>query len=256
MKKFLILSITSLSIFFAKGQVNELEKAEAFQLVINNQKDLKLSAEELNNVFVQSTYKNKYAGTRMVYLQQSYKAIPVYNQIQTLAFKEGKLISIAGERISNLNTVINVESGRPSVTAEEAVISAIANRKLMPKEEPISLNRLANGNKIEFGTLGIARENITAELMWFPAESAKGEVKLSWQIYIVQNNSSDYWLVNVDANDKSILGIGNLTVYCNWDDPNHNATHKHINTLNPEVKNFIKLPWESVLTNTKKKICC
>ena len=249
MKKFFILSITSLSIFFAKGQVNEIEKAEAFQLIVNNQTALQISEKEVNNVFIQSTYSNKSAGTRMVYLQQSYKSIPVYNQIQTLAFKNGTLVSVAGERIPNLERAINVANGLPAVTAEEAVASAIADRKLNPTQNPISLRSFNNGHKVEFGTLGVARENITAELMWFPSDLGKGNIKLGWQVYIIQNNSSDYWLVNVDALNKSILSIGNLTVYCNWDDPNHNTTHKHDKNLRSDLKTPFKLPWENLFVN-------
>jgi Fungalysin metallopeptidase (M36)/Ig-like domain CHU_C associated/Fungalysin/Thermolysin Propeptide Motif len=228
MKKSLLLLVTLFSAFLLKAQVNTFEKVEALKLVETNMQSIGLSASDMNNLIVASTYKNKFAGTTMVYLQQTYKGISVYNQLITLAFKNDKLVSNAGNFIANIEDVANVKTGIPNVNAERAVISAISDKKLSAKEPAVEISRKNNGHKVEFGNMGVSRNNITAELMWFPNELGKPNVKLGWQVYIIQNTSSDYWLINVDATDNSIISTGNLTVYCNWDDPAHKDNHEHI----------------------------
>ncbi|MEQ1552926.1 MAG: M36 family metallopeptidase [Ferruginibacter sp.] len=227
MKKLLLVIVVLMSTFLANAQINIVEKAEALHLINANKVALNLSDDDLNNTIVFSTYKNKFAGTTMVYLQQTYLDIPIYNQVQTLAFKNGKLVSIAGELIKNVGDFANVKSKIPIVKSDVAVMLAITDRKLNTKETANAIASYDAGRKFEFGKMGVSRENITASLMWFPSEIGKKTLKLGWQIYIIQNNSADYWLINVDATDKSIISVGNLTNYCNWDDPLHKNDHKH-----------------------------
>ncbi len=229
MKKFILLFFAVTAVLFGKSQTTNVEKLAAMELVQSNKVLLNINDEDLSNAIIQSTYKNKFAGTTMVYLQQAFKGIPVYNQLITLAFKDGKLISKAGEFIENIGNVVNAKSGMPTVTAENAVSEAIIAKNLKPTANPTALGK--KENKIEFGKLGVSHENITAELMWFPNESGKANVHLGWQVYIIQNTSSDYWLINVDALNKNILSVHNLTVYCNWDDPTkscNNFEHKNL----------------------------
>ncbi len=226
MKKIFLLSTIMLSVFFVKAQVNNLEKLAALQLVEANKTTLNLSEIDIKNSIVVSTYKNKFAGTTMVYLQQTYKGVVVNNQIQSIAFKEGKVVSQAGVFIKNIENITNVENEIPAVNAGVAVLAAIADRKLTTKETPSIISSKENGHKLEFGKMGVSTENIIATLMWFPTEAGKKSVKLGWQIYIAQNNSSDYWMVDIDATNKNTLSVGNLTVYCNWDDPAHKDKHE------------------------------
>lgn len=244
MKKIFLLTITVLFCCISNAQIIDKEKVEALQLVKENSVALHLTEEQIENTVVSSTYKNKFAGTTMVYLQQTYKNVLVYNQIQTIAFKDGKMVSQSGFFIKNIERIVNVKSEKPLVNASTALMAAINDRKLVSTTAPITLEKNANGQKETFGSMGIARENITANLYWFPIERGKKTVKLGWQIYIIQNNSADYWLVNIDATNKSTLSVDNLTVYCNWDATDGKEKHQHSNTcknIESLKKNEIKL---------------
>ena len=256
MKKSLLFFVAITTVILCEAQTNIAEKLEAFNLVNTNKTVLHLSVKDIENSKIISTYYSKLAGTTMVYLQQTDKGVPIYNQIKTLAFKNGKLVSEAGDFIEiPLNN--NVEkNAMPVVSAEEAVKAAIVNRGLKTNEYPIALKTTDNGHKIEFGKLGVAHENITAELMWFPVEKSKTELKLGWQVFIAQKTSSDYWLVNLSAINKNIISLHNLTVYCNWDDPNHNKTHfQEKSNLNSLGTKTIKLPWSTLLSVSEKNVC-
>ncbi|MEJ7626568.1 MAG: M36 family metallopeptidase [Ferruginibacter sp.] len=233
MKKFLLSFVLFSITFFLKAQ--DGDKSLAMQLVAKNGTALSLSADDLKNTIVNSTYFNKYAGTQMVYLQQSYLGLPVFNQILVLAFKDGKLVSSAGERISGMEQITDMSFVAPSVTPAQAVQTAIAAKKLSTKEN-ITPAAIINPTKLDYGKLGISIENITAELMWVPLEKSK-LVKLAWQVYVSPKNSADLFLIRVDALANKIISESNLTVYCNFDDDKH----KHEEQCTEETNNTAPL---------------
>ncbi len=222
MKKILFFLLSVLFCARILNAQNNTDNNLALQVVDANKTSLGLSTADLSNVIVIHTYLDKTTGLRMVYLQQTYLGIPVHNQILVLAFRDGKLVSNAGVFNHSVEKYVNVNNIMPSVTAESAVQSAIADRKLTATEPPILIDTKNNGQKIEFNSMGVSRENITAELMWVAVEETVSnvtklaKVKLAWQVYIIQRTSSDYWRVRIDANDRSTVSIDNLTDYDNW----------------------------------------
>jgi len=219
------------------GQVTDADKNAALQLVSAHRLSLGLSADDLNNLAVSNSYLDKSIGVRYVYLQQTFKDIPVYNQIQVISFRSNMPVSNAGGRIVDIEKKVNEVSGIPYISAESAVITALAEKRFLPREMIAPLSSKDNGRKIEFGKLGISRKNITAQMMWVPSED-KSSLRLAWQIYFIPLTSSDYWLVKVDAVNNYIMGSDNLTVYCNWDDPKKifefGKNNKHINEIQKE----------------------
>ncbi|MEP7254523.1 MAG: M36 family metallopeptidase [Ferruginibacter sp.] len=219
MRKILLFIFTLCTFYISKAQTGDADKIAALQLVSANRAAIGLSADDLNNLAVSSSYVDRNSGIRYVYLIQTYLDIPVYNQMQVLTFRNDKLLSKAGGRITAIDQKANVPDGVPPVSAANALVAAIADRNLNSNQTPVIISTKDNGRKIEFNNMGVSRENITAQLMWVPATQGKA-VNLTWQIYIIPNTSSDYWLVKIDANNSSSLGVDNLTVYCSWDDPN------------------------------------
>ena len=228
MRKILLFSVSFLlCMLFSNAQYRTTSDNEALQLVSANKTALRLSDADLSNVVVSSAYTDNASGITMVYLQQTYKSIPVYNQMLVLAFKNNKLVSHAGEFNHAIEKQVNNNTGIPAITPEAAVQSALSDRKLVPTQMAIAIGRKDEGRKIEFNNMGVSRQNITAQLMWVPIQETKNKstsvskVRLTWQVYIIPKIASDYWLVRVDAADNNILGMDNFTVYCNWDAPGH-----------------------------------
>lgn len=215
MKKFLLLIVTGFFLTTLQAQYSEKDVLEVKQLVSKNAAVLGLSADDLNNYVISSTYLST-EGIRMIYLYQSHKGIPVYNQMHVLAFRDGKPVSIAGGRIKGFDKMINNPAGLPSITAGQAVLSAIADAKIPASKVAGSVqNPVTNSlGKLDFGKLGVAVEDITAELFWFPVNEK--EFRLVWQIFLAPDGSSDMWSVKVDAATGAVVGKYNYTVYCNW----------------------------------------
>jgi subtilisin-like proprotein convertase family protein len=225
-KIFLFIVPLLFCVFSISAQSINADENAALSLVSASKAKLGLSAEDLSNVIVSSTYYDNTSGIRMVYLLQTYKGVPVYNQMLVLAFKGDKLVSNAGSFNHGLKKWANTESVTPSVSAESAVQSAMSDRGLHASQMAIAISRKNNGQQVEFSNMGISRENITANLMWTPVENSN-EVRLTWQVYIIPKTTSDYWMVRVDANNNSILGMDNYTDYDNWGTPDLSGNVKY-----------------------------
>lgn len=213
MKKNLLLIALLVLGFIAKSQ--DIDKGVALNMVAKNATLAGLTASDLKNVIVSNSYTDRSTGLDMIYLQQSYKGLPVFNELQVMAFKNGVLVSNSGGRIYDIASVIS--DLVPTVSAESAVRTALTEKKL-PIRGSLTATTLIPGKKFDFGKLGIAHESVTAELMWVPLKDGK-EVRLSWQVYMVPTRTSDYWMIRVDAVKNKVIAENNLTVYCNWKDP-------------------------------------
>jgi Zn-dependent metalloprotease len=230
MKKFLLLSALLPLSLILKAQ--DIDKNKAFDLVQRNTTAIGLTENDLKNVLITNAYVSNPSGLELVYLQQSHMGLPVFNQMHVLAFKNGVLVSKSGGRIAEIQKNTNTNNPVPAVSAENAVRIAMTNKKVTTQNIP-SGAILVPGRKFDFGKLN-TYENVTAELMWVPMKNDKQviadkQVILAWQIYLVPEGSSDYWLIRVNAITNQIIGETNLTVYCNWKTPaaNQSVDKKH-----------------------------
>ena len=241
MRKLLLTALMITSSYFINAQVKESEARTARQLVKLNSNISGLTAADLENSIVASTYKVTGGDdVQMVYLQQSYKGIPVFNELQVMAFKQGKLMSRTGSRISTIEEKTNNNNGVPTLTVLNAVQKALQNEGLTAKEQIVPVTTSPDGYKFTFGKLGVSLENISADLIWFPVGKDKQQVRLVWQVFVAPVNSTAYWLIRVDALNGNILGKQNLTITCNWVPEKHSTVEhatKHINT--PAENTFI-----------------
>jgi len=213
MKRILLLISLLFSVFLTKAQT--AQDGKAMQLVSDNYAAIGLSKDQLANLKLSSTYYNDVAGTQMVYLLQTYKGLPVYNQMLVLAFKDGKLVSNAGALLSDMDKKTNSQSASPTIIPAGAIRSAFADCKVaMPGTLPL-LNTLENGRKLDFGVVAGVTENVTTELMWMPVyeKGIQKDVKLIWEVQVVPAGKADWWNVHVDALTGNVIDKMNMTVY-------------------------------------------
>ena len=212
MKKLLVL-IALLTSFFVNAQ--ELNKQTVFNLLEKNKESIGLSKLDIENSIITNAYRSHSSGLTFIYLQQSHNGLPIFNQLKTIVFKDEALVSNEGFRIENIEALTKQIRVFPTVTPSDALITALkAHHILIPST--LNATTVTPGRKYNFGKAKIATENITAELLWVPLNDAN-EVKLAWQIYLVPKNTSDYWMIRVDAHENKIINKNNLTVFCDWE---------------------------------------
>jgi hypothetical protein len=97
---------------------------------------------------VSSTYQIPGTDIVMVYLQQAYKGIPVYNQMKTLAFKGGKIASEAGDFIPSMEKFTAGASPLPAVSPVAAIVAACEEAKVQLKENAVPIFVSEDGKKM------------------------------------------------------------------------------------------------------------
>lgn len=226
MKKiFFVISLVVLSLF-TKAQ--QIDNAKAIGLIEKNKLALGLRDFEIKNSIVSNAYQTAGTDISYIYLQQTFKNLPIYNQLLSLAFKNGELVSKFGNRIDNLENKTPNISAIPLVEPEAAVKKALQLKKVF-LPTLLHSTTLIPGRKFDFGKAGIANENITAELLWVPTENGTS-VKLAWQIYLVPLHTSDFWMIRIDAINNNFISENNLTVSCNWNNNGNLETQENFVT--------------------------
>ena len=139
------------------------------------------------------------------------------------------------------------KTASPGITAEMAVRTAIADKKLSTRNNfvPVSSSPV----RVNFGKMDIASEDIIAELIWTPVQEGK-KMLLTWQVYLMPKINSDYWMIRVDAQNGRIVDQNNLTVYCDWDDHKNTPKHTHNANLQSTFGMFGNTVDKAPLTNS------
>ena len=218
MKRIFTLFLSFISVQIAMAQNNDAERSLALQLVNANLGAIGMTSTDLGNSRISDTYSYQESGKnfRVVYLQQTFKGVPVYNQIIVMAFRDNKFLSRSGVLIAGMKILTNGKSEIPAVSSFSAVQTALSDRSLTPSGMSFPINTSDNGKFVEYGNMNVSREHITTTLMWVPGDNYK-TINLAWQVYVVPVNSPDYWQIRIDAANNTVLGMNNLTVYDNWD---------------------------------------
>ncbi len=168
-----------------------------------------------NNFFISDSYTDKSTGLHHLYLQQKYNGFKIFNSIKSVVLRNDSLIY----QSDNFRNFTSLTDNIPSIPASKAINNA-ANHLSLPLNQLREIeNNLTTNNKIIFNTANIAKQNITAELVWFPNE-LNDSLILAWNISIDVSNSSDFWLISVDAHNGDILSKLNYTIY-----ENNNLSH-------------------------------
>ena len=206
----------------AFAQPNDVDINAAKALIRSQAAAIGLSEKEQAETRISSAYKTM-DGIQMVYAQQSFKDIPVYNQLQVLAFRDGKLVSNMGGRRTDLESVLSTARAQPLVTAIDAVKNALRIFKAEPKELVIPVDISGDAQVFRFGTVGVNAEPMKAELLWFPMENKKNDIRLVWQVFITPYTSDQYWLIRIDAQTGEEISRQSLTITCSLDKEPHDA---------------------------------
>lgn len=203
-----------------------------------NFKQLDLVAEDISDVRVSDNYTDYKTGISHVYLLQQYQDVDIYNAVFNFTIKNGKVFHVGNRFVSNLAEKVNTTV--PSLSAEQAVQNAATHYKVLSNQSLRLTSQ--NGNEYTFEKGEIARENITAKLVFQPNEET---LNLAWNIVFTPVESNDRWNVSVDAVTGEILDETNWTVYCNFGEGDYlaadrtgctNETHVHHHSVMKESK--------------------
>ncbi len=196
------------------AQQKDVEKAEAMKLVVAHQKTIGLTDQQLSELSVSSSYYRPESGIRMVYLQQTYQSIPVFNKMLVLAFKDGRPVSHTGEMLAYISQKVNSTNGIPVVSVLDALRAVYTDLNIHPTSSPKIIS--STPEMIVVDGTGVSAIDMIATKAWLPLGDK--EVKLTWQIEIAPLKTSDHLLVRVDALTGKVIDKNNYTVYEKFDE--------------------------------------
>jgi extracellular elastinolytic metalloproteinase len=150
------------------------------------------------------------SGLEHVYVQQLYRGIPVYNQMQSLAFKGNRLALHTGSFVPAKQ--LDALSPTPSLTAAAAVGRALQHVRGTDTGTPPRLT-VEGGPEARqtFDKLDVAHHDIVASLTWAFDENQRPH--LTWNVNVDLVDTPDWWNIRVDAQTGAIVGKDNWTVH-------------------------------------------
>ncbi len=203
--------------------------------IIQELKKNRLTDKDAQNFEVTHEYVSKKSKIHHYYLRQTVNDIPINQAVSGFHFLTDNEI-IRSDQKFVLDALSKVQSSSAQLTAIEA-IEAVIEKENYKNEIPLEIIEPASGvvQKQLIDKSDISLENIPASLVYYSTENQ--ELKLAWDISILELDAQNWWSMKVDANTGDILEKLNWTIHCDFepscvDDAPlaANAHHAHAHT--------------------------
>jgi len=184
-------------------------RQRAVQLLRRNLSATGLNQAAVDSYVVTDAYADRKSGNFLVYLQQTYQGIPVYNKISVYIFRNDTLIGKKPDifRIKEKAATKPVYSVSPNQAVQAAAIHLA-----LPSTPQLRLIRKDDiRNRFVYQAAATSRRDISSDLVWLPARDGS-EIKLSWNVRIASPSGLDDWMVQVDAQTGVVLGKSSFVV--------------------------------------------
>ncbi len=185
-------------------------------LLRKNASKIGLAGSDFENLIIKDEYYNVESKSHMIFTQQTYKGLPVYNSIQSYSFKGEEVVSFTGSKVVKIERKASTQFIQSKLSAEDALRSAALYFKLPSSTILQLVNSSADKRKFVYTSADLSREPMNVELIWVPSPDKK-IVWLCWQVEMAPIEGSDHWLISVDAMENNIVRKDNLTVSCSWE---------------------------------------
>ena len=192
--------------------------------LIQNQAKYNLTANDIEELYVNNEYFSKSTKINHVYVNQRYQGIEIHNATSSIAIKDNAVFYYANNLLSNISEKVNTIA--PQINAQRAIENAASQLNL----GAILDLELISGNDKEFlySSGNISRTEIPVKLVYLLTE--QGELKLSWDLSIHTLNGKNWWSLRVDAITGQIIDTNDWIVSCNFGEGNHSNHDFHANS--------------------------
>ena len=192
----------------------------AMDLLHKNLQAIGLNRSTLDSYRVTDAYIDKPSGNFIVYLQQAYQGIPVYNKIGVYIFKNDTLVGKKPNYIRRIEVMAPAPApakaapiARPfyHINAGQAVRFAAGHLSIPVREEPKLVQKDELRQHFMYSPGGLSKRGISSDLVWLPVNDDKA-ILLSWNVRIASPDGNDDWFVRVDAQTGAVVEKSSLIV--------------------------------------------
>ncbi|MBO9561490.1 MAG: M36 family metallopeptidase [Niastella sp.] len=210
-RNYLCLFITLLLLNAVAAQQRRIDvKQTAVTLLRKNLRTTGLNQSSLDDYHVSDAHVDKKTGDLIVYLQQGYLGVPVFNKIGVFVFRNDTLVEKRLDYVEKIQLKAGMNTA-PAVTAMQAVQRAGKQLAIPVPEKLQMLEQDVTARRFVFDGKGIARQNLRSDLMWLPVNDGR-ELKLSWRVRIGSADGQQEWVAHVDAQSGEFLQKHSLIV--------------------------------------------
>ena len=175
--------------------------------IADNAAQWNLTAQDIADFHISSSYTSDHNGVMHVYANQVYKNMMIENAIINLTFsKEGELAYGNSRFVSDLTQKINAETA--SLSAEEALAKAFQILEISA-ELPKRLEE-KDFSKVVFAKEEVANLPINVQLMYRQVDD---QLQLNWRVQIYASKS---FAIYIDANNGEMNAKQSLDVECSF----------------------------------------
>ena len=195
------------------------------QYISNTANDQGLSNQDVNDWVLTNSSISPKGGIFHIYIRQRHLGLEIVgaNASLHLQTQNNSFTALSYHNNFFSDVANNVAQANPSIIPNLSAIEAtqlVASQLGYQLRRPIEIIKSYDdeGQNLLLSTGGISLKDIPAKLV-FQADN-NGQLKLAWDISILELNNVDWWSIRVDATTGQILDQNNWTLTCNFGAPN------------------------------------
>ncbi|MCY0977550.1 T9SS-dependent M36 family metallopeptidase [Chryseobacterium wangxinyae] len=169
-------------------------------LQTNHIKDFKKA--DLSDFDIDNIDESKSLRGEVIKIQQKFKGYPIYNAVSTIFLKDKKIEYFSDLFIKNYNSAASIIPSLSKDEAFEKIVSVLRNKDL--EDYTVLENSSPEPGHKKFARQKLVFVEVNLNL------------KLAYQFFLIEPNSSNTWNILVDANTGEILNKDNLTLSCSF----------------------------------------
>ena len=177
---------------------------------------------ELSDWAIQSEGNSSTTNIDNCFVVQRYQGIEIFRGVSNFLIKQGEVIDVQKQFVSDISKKVNATSPALSVTdALEKVYFQLG----ITAKSPLTILEKSDVNKFKISNgLGI-EDPVSGNLVYH--QTKDGMLKLAWDFTIHTSTNDAIWSVRIDALNGKILEKNNLVISCSFD---RNDTHSAENS--------------------------
>jgi extracellular elastinolytic metalloproteinase len=183
----------------------------ANQYLQQNKERLHLTDADIASYLVTDEYTPNDKKLTHLYLQQTVQNIPIYNALVNFSIQPDGSVLYVGNRFV-YNAAARINTTTPSISVEQAIAKAASDVNLSIQQ--VQLVRATNHFTQEYRCEGVANGRITVKKLF--EATKQGNLKLVYEVSMVELGHHHAWRVSVDALTGSILSKKDRVIACTF----------------------------------------